>query len=216
MDNIADGTQLYDEDIPAFQEKFGCKTTISVRLISDNLNKANGITTNDPKEIAQAKVFVDAIPRNDLDIYKNIRQAVEKAYVFNDNGPIYPSKYAKGLEGAVIDHDMLGEGKAFNIVKPSSLTPEEEERLREEQRKKDESAIDPIPGHMQTNQDKLGSKELTQEEKIKRYRDLLASYNTAMRNGLDARRAFEDSPEYAELGKFATEFKFSKAGKFRG
>jgi hypothetical protein len=205
--------KLYNEDIPAFQKKFGCETTVSVGLISENLNKKAGLTTKDPDEIARASAFIDSVPKRDMELYVKIRSAVEKAYTFDNNGPVYPPRYAKGIEGAVLDHDMLGEGKAFNIVKPSSLTTEEELRLREKKKQENESSVSTIPGDKLAGGDE-SNKELTTDEKRKRYKDLMTGYNVAIRNGMRARTDFEASAQFQEFKKLGVGLKLFKADSF--
>jgi hypothetical protein len=206
--------KLYDEDIPAFQKKFGVETTVPIGLISENLNKQNGITTKDAAEMARGKAFIDSVPKRDMEIYAKVRTAVEMAYDFTSKGPV--SKYAKGMETAIIDHDMLGEGKAFNIVKPTSLTPEEEKALREKKNKENESTVSPIPGSKLANGDASASSTMTKEEKTKRYKDLMDAYKVACRNGTQAMKDFEASAPYAEFKKLGIDLGYQKAGTFRG
>jgi regulator of replication initiation timing len=197
--------RIFDTEIPEFQKRYGVETKASIRQISDNLNKAQGKTTNDPNEIARAQAFLDTVPSKDMENYKKIKELVMKTYDFKDSA--LPSKYAKGLEGAAVDHEMLGEGKPFNIVKPSSLTPDEEKRLREEQQRKNGSVVDAIPGHLNASGDGSPAVLNTPEEKVKRYRDLVAAFNTAMRLGYNQKEEFKKTPEFAEMNKLAVDLK---------
>lgn len=192
--------KLFSDDIPEFQKRFGLETTVSIRSINDAVAKQ---MSNDPVEAARAKSFIDNLPPNDKANYNKVQQAVAVAYDgLNEGNPRL--KY-RSIESALFDNDMLGDGKLFNKVKQSQLTPEQEKELIEKKRKENEQHVSAIPASSSTNQDTLPASGQTLEEKKMRYKTLVDTYNLALNRGKIAKDSFEKTPEYQEYLKLRTE-----------
>lgn len=192
--------KLFNEDIPAFQKRFNVVTTVPIKAISDNYALLN--TSKDIAAKARARAFLQSVPEADMKIYERVKTAIEVAYDFTSGEP--KARY-KTIEGALVDNEMLGEGKLFHTVKPASLTPAEEKQVRETQQKKNEQAVSSIPAERLSNQDGLPTGNQTDEEKRKRLRDLTTKYNTAMNAGKAAQEQFEGSTDYQEWIKLRVE-----------
>jgi hypothetical protein len=177
------------EKMASVQGEYDLKTSIPAQQISDNLVRAS-------KGDVDAKKFIQAIPKADLDNYAKLEKVAKAAYVFTDTGP--ELKYSR-FETVFVDHDFIGEGKLINNVKPSSLTTEEEKRLMEEQQRKTDGTASPLPAEKLSQQDQQLGATATKAEIEKRYRDLLTEYQIALNAGGYQQKAFEDSQKYTEM-----------------
>lgn len=193
--------KLFNSDIPEFQKKFNLNTITPIRQISDCY-----VTINNPnatqEQKTSAQVFLKSLPKTDLDNYEKVEKAVKLKYSLDSGIPV--PRY-RTFEGALIDAQLLGPGKEFNNIQPSSLTPEEEIRIREEQRKKADQAVSSIPASNLANQDTQISQANTVEEKTKRLKELNLKYNVALNGGQKAKDDFERSQDYQDYIKLRQE-----------
>jgi hypothetical protein len=194
--------KLFDKDIPEFQKRYSLDTTVPIRRISDSFNVVDPKSKATPQERAIAQAFLDSVPKKDIDAYHKVRQAVEIAYDFSSGVPI--SRY-RSIEGALYDYELIGEGKAFNVVRPVQLSAEEERSARERARLKNEKDVSAIPAFNLAGSDKKLSEYRTDDEKKARLQELLKLYNSAMSEGTAATKRFEQSQEYQELNKMRAE-----------
>jgi hypothetical protein len=182
---------MYDQDIPAFQKKYGLETSVSIRDISE---------ANRRKDTA----FIETVPKKDMERYIKISDLCEKEYDFTTGAPI-PYHKVKKLEGCAFEYDLIGYGKPFNITKPVSLTAEEELKLREQREKQNNETVATVPANKNISDKDPVSGELTTEESKKRYKDLLTEFNVAIRSG--NREVFKSSEKYNELVRIGHELK---------
>lgn len=194
LSNVNEWDTLWSKDIPAFQSSFNLTTVVPIKQISESYTVLNSATaTADQKTTAQ--VFLRSIPAEDLKKYDKVRKAVELTYDFSDG---YPKSKFLSIEKALFNFDMLGDGKEFNVVKQSALTPEEEKKIREEKLKKENGTVTPIPADRIAGADGKLSDAQTTDEKKKRLFDLNQKYNAAMNGGTASKEQFEKSPDFQE------------------
>ena len=184
--------RLWNNEIPEFQKKHGLVTTIPIKQISDAYVALSG-TDQTHKTVADA--FLKTVPPADLEAYNKVRVAVETAYDFSSGIP--EPKY-KTIEGALVDNDLIGEGKLFNAVKPVKLSAAEETAARERERLKQGQSQSAIPASSLAGNDTNTLDVTTIGEKQKRLKELNDKYNIALNGGIEPRDQFEASTEYQE------------------
>ncbi len=192
--------KMFDKEIPDFQKRFGLETTVSIRYMNDLVVKSQ---SKDPVEAARAKQLMSSLTPNDVSAYNKVAQAIAVAYEGLDEGN--PRLKYRTIEGALFDNDLIGDGKTFNKVKQSQLTPEQEKELIEKKRKENEQHVSAIPASSSTSQDVPPASGQTLEEKKMRYKTLVDTYNLALNRGKIAKDSFEKTPEYQEYLKLRTE-----------
>lgn len=193
--------KFYDQDVPAFQKEYGLETDVTVRVLSENGKK---LDSKDPKERKKAEAFLATVSTRDKERYTKVREVMENTYTFGDKGPVFRyNKWKTALE----DCELVGPGKPIDHVEQSSLSADEEKRLREEQQKKNESTVEAIPGNKLSGKDELSSSTKTKDEKEKRLKDLIADYNNAINMGVRAQKEFQNSPEFQEINNLMKELK---------
>lgn len=192
--------KLFNNDIPDFQKRFGLETTVSVRYMNDLVAKSQ---SKDPAEVARANKLISELPPSDVANYNKIQQAIAVAYDGLNEGT--PRLRYRSIESALFDNDMLGDGKTFNKVKQTQLSPEQEREMIEKKRKENEQHVSAIPASSSTSQDTPPASGQTIEEKKMRYKTLVDTYNLALNRGKIAKDSFEKTPEYQEMMKLRTE-----------
>ena len=193
--------KMFDNEIPDFQKRFGLETTVSIRYMNDLVVKSQ---SKDPVEAARAKQLISSLAPNDVNAYNKVTQAIAVAYEGLDEGN--PRLRYRSIEGALFDNGLIGEGKTFNTVKQSQLTPEQEKELIEKKRKENEQSVSAIPASSATSQDIPPASGQTFDEKQKRFKDLLDEYNIVLNRGKPIEiSAFEKSPLYDEYKRLRAE-----------
>jgi hypothetical protein len=192
--------KLFNNDIPDFQKRFGLETTVSVRYINDLVAKSQ---SKDPAEVARANKLISELPPSDVANYNKIQQAMAVAYDGLNEGA--PRLRYRSIESALFDNDMLGDGKTFNKVKQTQLSPEQEKEMIEKKRKENEQHVSAIPASSASSSDTLPASGQTIDEKKKRLKDLLDVYNIALNRGSIAKNTFEKSPEFEEMQRLRKE-----------
>jgi hypothetical protein len=191
---------FFNVDVPDFQKRFGLETTVSVRYMNDLVMKSQ---SKDPAEVAKANKLISELPPSDVQRYNLVNQAMAVAYEGLQEGT--PKLKYRTIESALFDNDMLGDGKAFNKIKQSQLSPEDEKAMFEKKRKENEQSVGALPAAGATSRDVPPASGQTIDEKKKRLKDLVDVYNLALNRGTIAKNQFEKTPEYEEYKKLRAE-----------
>lgn len=199
-EGVSDMDKLFDHDIPEFQKRMGLTTNVSVRAMNDAVLKSK---SKDIAVATEAKVFLNSLPPSDVQAFNKINQAVAVAYDGLSEGA--PKLKYRSIEGALFDNNLLGDGKPFSYVKQTQLSPEDERAMFEKKRKENEQSVPATSAASAMGSDVPPSSGTTKEEKVKRYKDLIDSYNLALNRGPQARDQFESTPEFEEFKKLKFE-----------
>ncbi len=185
--------ELFNNEIPKFQERFNLVTVNSIKEISDAYNAASG---SDPVRKARAEVFLSKVPPADKQKYELVKQAVENAYDFSSGKAV--KKY-KSIEGALFDAGLLGENSPYKpVIKQAALTPEEERAAIEKRVNQNNSGVSAIPASHIPSGDPSITSAMTRDEKLNRYKELLTEYNVAINTKNGGKEAFEKTEKFSE------------------
>lgn len=165
--------EVFNDDIPQLQEKFGLKTTIPFSQINANKWIVENPRNYSPDQVAEAKSFLEKVPPSDTEKFQKIVKAVSAKYDVVDSTPI---KRYNTWEAAFLDKGMTAE---FNHVTPDDLTPEEEKGIRDQQRETESNTARHTPAHKMGGNDRLPSESATHEDEVSEFRDLNDKYRTA-------------------------------------
>ena len=181
--------KVFKDDIPTFQKKFGLEMSVDAWTVNQMVLN---LSSPDIGVKARAQQFVDTFPPADKAKWAKITKAVNAAYDFSTGQPV--ARYNK-IETALYDQGLLG--SEFNIITPSKLSPGEEKAMMDKKKTEIDGSVSVPPAANAANRDIPASGSMSQEEEVKRYKDLLIRYNATLNKS--SQKQFEASPEYEEL-----------------
>jgi myosin heavy subunit len=190
---------MWDKDIPAFQEEFGLKTTVSVKAMSDNW----AIVSNPAADAAdkdRAKKFLDALPPSDHQAYAKVSKAVNVKYNFASG---VPQQNYRTFRGALFENDLLDEYNYSRPVDPSKA--DRNAAMTNLHRQESESAT-VLSGAGLGAADPLLSGTKTVDEERQEMRALFNEYKTATIAGQRQADLFEKSEKFKKLNVLCTKF----------
>lgn len=185
-------SKMFDEEIPAMQETYGLKTSISIKDLSDAFK-----VLSDPKRSVADKQeineYLKTVPKTDIENYKKVQVLVSKRYRF-DNG--VPEQNYRTWDGVISDHGLQKEYTRVGVPGESGLTPEEKAQLEQQQKLKNEQIATVPKSSGNASQDGKMYGDVSIEDQKNEFLQLRNEYDIACKHGVNSKVGFEKGQKF--------------------